>query len=189
MDEIQEQLYTAQNVTASALRQALTDARLRWVYAERMEDIVLTACAGWPPDEAPLERWRHGRAFADELELCWWRRGSGRASEHDGVRYDVRAITAGDAPATEAIDWQAQALADWKAAPSQWLLIGEQDTDRESDCPSWSVARIPRYLYYPAPEQETPPERVAVWATAYRHAGITTLHRLLTVKGVETDEL
>lgn len=189
MDEIQEQMYTDQNVTASALRQALTDPRLRWVYAERMEDIVLTACTGWPPDGVPLERWCHGRAFADELELCWWLRDSERDDSDDGARYDVRAITVGDAPAAEAIHWQAKAIDDDEGTVSQWLLIGEQDTDRESDRPSWSVARIPRYLYYPVPEQKIPPERVAVWTKAYRHAGITTLHRLLAVKGVETDEL
>lgn len=178
-----ERIYSAKGISAAALRQALEDPRLRWVYGERMEDIVLITRTRWLDQEITLEHWHHGRAFAPALELSWWQR--------NGERYEVRAITAGDPPT--GIDWDLWE-SDWDSwqpdATIPWLLVGEHDTDRESDRgPSWSVARIPRYLYYPVPELDAPSTRVAAQARAYRQQGMITLHRLLEVKGVETDDL
>lgn len=169
-----EKIYEAQ-ATLAQLAQALEDARLLWVYAKRLEDIVLDARPAWLAAGVPLERWDQGCAFGPELELCWQRRGD---------TYEVRAIT--EAPPPEVVAWIAWDMGGWRAddgALARWLLVGERDADRESGAPTWSEARIPRYLAYPVPDPTAPPERVALVARVYRCDGLVALHRLVCVEG------
>ncbi|HEY75745.1 MAG TPA: hypothetical protein G4O00_06140 [Thermoflexia bacterium] len=83
--------FAAEDVTPEELRIALGDPRFRWVYAERMEDVVLTWRDAFLEDAAPLERWTHGRAFGPEAELAWW---------WDEGRAEARAIVEGGPPPT-----------------------------------------------------------------------------------------
>lgn len=170
-----EAVYVAQSISLASLTKALQDPRLRWAYAERVEDIVLTWRDALLGDTVPLERWSHGRAFSQELEVCWWRRDGG---------YKVRAIvSAGKPPA--GIAWTLLNTDNWQATGDHAaLLIGEHDTDRSGDVPTWSAARIPRYLPYPVPMSGTLPTRVALVARAYRSGGIVVTQRLVRVEGV-----
>jgi hypothetical protein len=168
-------VYVAE-MTLARLEEALQDARLLWVYAKRLEDIVLARRDDWAASGIPLARWEYGCAFGPELELCWWRR------DHGGDGYDARAITAQTPPDGSA--WTAWDMTDWLPdPPAPWLLVGERDEDRAGAVPTWSTARIPRYLTYPASDPTAPPERVALVAQTYRQADCVTLHRLLRVEG------
>ncbi len=167
-----EKVYEAK-VTLAHLAQALNDSRLLWVYAKRLEDIVLAARAGWLGSGIPLERWEYGCAFGPDLELSWWQRDDG---------YNVRAITAETPP--ENVAWTALDMAGWQADdPVPWLLVGEYDADRKSNVPTWSTARIPRYLAYPVPDLDAPPERVVLVAQTFRQAGHVAICRLVRVEG------
>ena len=169
-----ERVYVASGVTPEALAEALRDPRLRLVYAERMEDTVLTWRDDWLQMPVALERWTYGRAFGEEAELRWQK-------SEDG--YEVRAIAVGDAPA--GIDWKVEPCDDWDERPGEQplLLVGERDRDRPSPQPTWSEARIPRYLTYPveAPAQAT---RVALVQRVYRRNGVVVTTRLLRVEEV-----
>ena len=65
--------YVAENVSTSNLCKALGDERLRWVYAERLQEAVLTCRKDILGGDVPLDHWTHARAFGPELELSWWR--------------------------------------------------------------------------------------------------------------------
>ncbi len=172
-----DKVYVATSVSLAMLADALRDTRLKWAYAERMEDIVLTWRDALLDGAVALERWGHGRAFGPEMEVSWWRRGEG---------YEVRAITAAEQPPT-CIPWTRWDTDSWQAEDDHvTLLIGEHDADRQADVPTWSAARIPRYLLYPVEIStgEKPPSRVALVARAYRTGGIVVTQRLVQVKGV-----
>lgn len=164
--------YTATGVTAAALRHALQDERLTWVYAERMENIVLDWRTEWLKSPDAPEHWMHGRAFGPELELRWEQRQDG---------FEVRVITDGGAPpnglACSEIPFDLAADED----EQRLLLVGERDRDRPSDRPTWSVARIPRYLAYPADGSAA---RVALAQRVYRKSGQVVATRLLRVEEV-----
>jgi hypothetical protein len=167
-----ETVYVAET-TLAHLEQALQDARLLWVYATRLEDIVLVRRDDWAASGVPLERWEYGYAFGPDLELSWQRR------EH-GESYNARAITAATPPDT--IDWTAWDMTGWQSdAPTPWLLLGEHD--KKSNVPTWWTARIPRYLAYPVLDPGDLPERVVLIAQSFRQAGRVALHRLLRVEG------
>ena len=170
-----EAVYVAQSVSLAALTEALQDPRLRWAYAERLENIVLTWHDALLNDATPLERWLHGRAFSQELEVCWWQRDDD---------YEVRAtVSAGKPPS--GITWTPLNTGSWQAADDQVaLLVGDHDADRPGNVPTWSAARIPRYLPYPVPVSGTSPARVALVARAYQSGGIVVTQRLLRVEGV-----
>lgn len=164
-----EAWYIASRVSMADLGRALRDLRLKWVYAERMEDTVLTWRDALLEQQATLARWNHGRAFGLELELTWWRRG-------DSV--DARAIVAqGNLP--EGITWQPYPTNEWKVEEHEVLLVGERDPNVQAEKPVWSTARIPRYLAYPADGSF---QRVALVEHVYRHQGIVVASRLKEVK-------
>lgn len=169
-----ERVYVASGVSAEALTEALRDPRLRWVYAERMEDTVLAWHEAWLRTPVSLDRWTHGRAFGEEAELRWQKGERG---------YEVRAIAVGVAPT--GIGWKAEPCDDWEANPyeQRLLLVGDRDRDRPSPQPTWSAARIPRYLAYPvaAPARAT---RVALVQRVYRRNGAIVTTRLLRVEEV-----
>jgi hypothetical protein len=170
-----ESVYSAQSVPSAALKVVLEDERLRWVYAERMEDIVLTWCQDWLNSPIPLECWCHGRAFGPELEVSWWRRDDS---------YDVRSIVvAGDRPRD--IAWVALDTKEWQRDAEQTILLtGEHDTDRSTCVPTWSAARIPRYLPYPVEVGEMLPRRVGLVQCVYRVSGVIVTERLIRVQEV-----
>lgn len=163
-------LYTATDVTAASLRHALQDRRLTWVYAERMENTVLDWRVEWLKLPGAPERWTHGRAFGPDLELRWEQRQDG---------FEVRVITNGCAPpdglSLAEVPFNLTADED----EQQLLLIGERDRDRPSDRPTWSAARIPCYLAYPADDSAA---RVALAQRVYRQNGQVIATRLLRVK-------
>ena len=168
-----EQVHIAKGVAWTALGQALADPRLTWVYAERLEDIVLAECEIWLTGPAPLQRWSHGRAFSSTLEVAWWQEG-------DNV--SVRAIGTGTPPA--GITWEAQDTSGWGPDPDvAQLLAGQLDTDHPYSQPTWSTARLPRYLAYPV-MGEPPPERVALVVRSYRVEGVLVTERLVSLEGV-----
>lgn len=172
-----ERVYVAPSVSPAVLAEALRDARLHWAYAERLEDTVLTWRDALLNGDVPLERWDHGRAFGPELEVSWWQCDEG---------YEVRAIISiGQPPAC--ISWKRLDTDGWQAEGDYvTLLIGEHDTDRPTDMPTWSAARIPRYLPYPVEVLggKKPPSRATLVARVYRAGGIIVTQRLVQVKGV-----
>jgi len=172
---VNEIIYGAQSVSPAILQEVLQDERLRWVYAERVEDTVLTWRDALLDETVPLERWHHGRAFGPDLEIGWWQWDEG---------YEVRAIVAAGRPPVS-IAWAIVDAADWQEGDDQIiLLIGEHDADRPTDVPTWSVARIPRYLAYPVKVGTAPPQRVALVQRVYRLNGIVVTERLVRLKEV-----
>jgi hypothetical protein len=171
-----EMVYVAPSVSPAMLTEALRDTRLHWAYAERLEDTVLTWRDALLNGDVPLKRWDHGRAFGPEMEVSWWRRDEG---------YEVRAIiSTGQPPAV--ILWTRLDTGGWQAEDDHVaLLIGEHDADRPTDVPTWSAARIPRYLPYPVEVSERKtPLRAALVVRVYRAGGIIVTQRLVQVKGV-----
>jgi hypothetical protein len=167
-----DRVYRADQVPTPLLREALHDERLRWAFAERMEDTVLTYCAELLDGTVDLGRWSHGRAFGPGLELAWWKRD---------VEMEARAIVAGGGEPPPGIDWDLLSPAGWQRADAEaTLLWGELDPDVPAGEPSWSTAQIPRYLGHPIADGAP---RVVLVRQAYRQGGIVIASRLVEVKG------
>ena len=168
-----DECYIADAVSLPDLARALCDARLQWVYAERMEDTVLTWREALLDGPVDLARWTHGRAFGMDLELAWWRRGE---------VWQARAIlSAGQAP--EGIAWEPYPTEGWEsqAGDGRVLLLGERDPGVQAGEPLWSTERIPRYLKYPA---DGDARRVALLKRSYRQRGVVVAWRLVGVDKV-----
>jgi hypothetical protein len=167
--------YTAHQVSIVGLASALRDPRLRWVYAERTADIVLTRHDALLDGSLPLERWTHGRAFGPELELAWWCTGD---------QLQARTVTTGGEP-PRGIDWEPRATQGWEPQTQRGrdtLLLGERDPDAPGDDPKWSEVRIPRYLEYPVAGNAA---RVALVRQTYQRQGVVVAWRLVEVRGVD----
>jgi hypothetical protein len=183
-------IYVVGQASLEHLKAALGDERLTWAYASRMEDTGL----GWLRDlldeqqplgaplsdgrpGVPLARWSEGRAFGPELEVDWWR---------DGGTYRLRALLEEGKP-PQGVDWGKPVSTALKANGGERsvLLHGELDKDRSASAgrPTWSEARIPRYLVHPCQIQEgtVPPKQVALVAQDYARNGAVVLTRLLKV--------
>jgi hypothetical protein len=182
-------IYVVEQASIEDLRTALGDERLTWAYASRMEDTGL----GWlrnlldeqplgaPPSDrrpgVPLTRWSEGWAFGPELEVDWWR---------DGGTYRLRALLEEGEP-PQGVDWGEPVSTALRANGGERyvLLHGELDKDRSASAgrPTWSEARIPRYLAHPCQIQEgtDPPRQVTLVVRDYACNGAVVLTRLLKV--------
>lgn len=179
---------TAREVSLETLRRVLAENNLQWVYAERMADTGLGTVAdllageplGAPQDGSrpgvELARWEHGRAFGPRLEIDWWR---------EGETFRLRALSEVALP--QGIDWRepddGPALVA-VGAPRAMMLYGTLDEKSPPDRPTWSEARVPRYLAYPVPFDDSPPERVALLGQDYARRGVVVLTRLVGVAPV-----
>jgi len=176
---------TAQGVSLEALRRVLAENNLRWVYAERMADTGLGTVAdllageplGAPKDGSrpgvELARWKHGRAFGPDLEVDWWREGEAfrlRALSEATLPQGVEWQEPGDGPALVAV-----------GAPRAMTLYGTHDEKSPPDRPTWSEARVPRYLAHPVHIDGSPPSRVALLGQDYAQRGVVVLTRLVGV--------
>lgn len=171
-------IQTASEVSLSALQELLAATAWTWAYTERQADIVLTKRAALlEGNQAPVAQWEHGRAFNAELEISWWQRGAS---------YDVRWIATTAMTAPVAISWNVLDTSEWTASEQRWLLIGERDANRKDTVPTWSVARIPRYLPYPLELEAgaSSPTRVALVSRLYRVRHVPRITRLLRVEEV-----
>jgi hypothetical protein len=158
--------FVAQDVEIDDLLVALEDTRLQWLYAERMENTVLTALSAAREDSNEILSGSHGRAFGPQAEVAWWRA--------EGT-FQVRVcITEGSPPSGMSLR-PYDAAEDWEPVSSTGqpaLLLG----DRSEEETAWSVARIPRYLHYPVQEAW---ERVALVTQRYHHRGKVVAQRLV----------
>jgi len=169
-----DEWYTADAVSIPDLARALRDARLQWVYAERMEDTILTWREALLDGSVDLARWTHGRVFGPDLELAWWRRGEA---------LQARAILSADQTPPEGIAWEPYPTEGWKSqdGDGRVLLLGECDPEAPADEPLWSTERIPRYLQYPIAGEA---QRVALLKRSYRQRGVVVAWRLLGIEKV-----
>lgn len=171
-------IYTAKSVAPQALRQSLADSRLKWVYAESLSDTILAYTEDFLRNEngENLLRWEHGRAFDEALELDWWRTGQ---------TFRLRLLT--EAGVLDGIKWnepEALVLQPVQDEPYPLRLHGTRDEHTaSSERPTWSEARIPRYMTYPIQigKGQEPPHRVVLRALDYARAGCVVLTRLVEV--------
>jgi len=166
--------YTVRGISFDDLSQALHDARLQWVYAERMEDTVLTWRDDFLKSSIDLAQWSHGRAFGPDAELAWWCRGK---------YIEMRAIVGTENPPA-GITWEPFPTDGWEPVRRdgiEELLIGERDPNVPTVEPQWSTARIPRYMEYPT---DGSARRVALIKQAYRYMGVIVAWRLVRVQKV-----
>jgi hypothetical protein len=190
MPEQNEQLlriYQIERGTLEDLKAALSDERLIWVFAGRMEDAGL----GWlrdllnkqplgaPPSDdrpgVPLKNWHQGRAFGPELEVDWWR-------EEETCR--LRVLLEKDKP-PEGVDWGEPIDHSLKPQGGKRSLLLHGVLDASSTPPhfTWSEARIPRHLAHPwdLEDKTAPPERVILLGQDYARNGAVVLTRWLKV--------
>lgn len=180
-------IYVIEQTSIEELRAVLSDERLTWAYALRMEDTAL----GWLRDllnekplgapldgvrpGLPLKCWTEGRAFGPQLEVDWQR---------DGETYHLRALLEEGEP-PQNVDWGVPDGATLRAHGGEHyvLLHGALDESSEAGRPTWSEARIPRRLAYPYdPQAEMAlPQRVALAVQDYARDGVVVLTRLLQV--------
>lgn len=187
----QLRIYVVEQVSIEALQTALSDERLVWAFASRMEDTGL----GWlrdmlderplgaPPAArrpgVPMSRWEEGRAFGPNLEVDWWR---------EGEIYRLRALLEEGSPPAD-VDWGEPVGGPLSASGDERyeLLHGELDKDSSGDLPTWSEARIPRRLAHPyeAPQGREPASRVSLVVQDYARDGAVVLTRLLRVTSAQ----
>lgn len=161
-------------VNAAAFTPLLSSLPLPWLYAERMETIVLCWLKEAQSQAIPWNQWRHGRAFGPEGELAWWKNNTGG--------YDLRWLGETMTPPPEGIAWQE--IGEWKAIadPVATLLHGDNG---DGSSPRWGEARIPFYQHYPVALTEAGiPARVSLLTQHYQGEGVARLVRLLAVLGV-----
>lgn len=171
--------YLIKEANIETLKTAFQDERLKWVYAERMEDTVLANKAELLEGSVDLSSWKHGRVFGPDLEIAWWQSEKG---------LDVRAYIENES-LPEGIRLEVDPLGSsiQLLGMEDVLLFGEHDakkTSQESE-PAWSTARIPRYLYYPVGNGA--PNRVALTVAYYLVEGMRREQRLVRISGGESD--
>jgi len=176
---------TAREISLDTLRQVLAHSNLQWAYAERMADTGLGTIAdllegeplGSPKDGnrpgVGLERWEHGRAFGPDLEIDWWR---------EGETFRLRGLSESALP--EEITWTEP---NGSSPPTVvgtlrvMTLYGIHDKASSPERPTWSEARVPRYLAYPIQCDDQPPQRVTLLGQDYARRGVVVMTRLVGV--------
>lgn len=161
--------YVRRGVAAADLN-ALVEAQPGdWFYGERPPDTVLVWASGALDGGLAWADWRHGRRFGPEGELAWWPEAGG-------------AFTCRLLAGPGAAGWEG--ATEYTAADdevNETLLHGLYDED--SDPPTWSEARIPRYLAYPVEDNAPGLNTRAVLLTrGYRGPAGDRLERLLAVE-------
>ena len=165
-----ERWFISRQVSSDQLRECLSDPRLRWVYAERVSDVVLDELQEWLAGPVGLENWLHGRAFSSEMEIAWWQEES---------MFSLRACIENGTPPTGPT-WQPDPGGSQltRQSEEEMLLFGEYDPEKgDIQQPTWSTARIPRYLTYPV--SGNPTERVALKVAYYQFNNMRCEQRLL----------
>jgi hypothetical protein len=194
-----EQWFWAQGVNLAQVEKVLADSRLRWVYAERMEDTVLASAEQFRSLSISLEQWTHGRAFGEDIEIAWWVKEDAfelRAYAQDGkpprlvetmedLTSKLKGLFSQDNE-TPLQDWQLHPQADQLALDTEERiqLVGELESTAPKGFqgPVWATARIPRYLDYPV--EAGKPERVAMVRAVYSLGGMRREQRLVRLEGV-----
>jgi hypothetical protein len=143
-------------------------AELRWVYAERMEEITLCRAANLA---GGIAAWPTGRAFGPAIELRWERSETG---------YRL-VILSEDTPPPEVkgLAWQKAAVCQ-KAVERKALLWGEHNAETET----WLATQIPRPFAYPVDEVK---KRVRLVGLDYCQGEITLITRLKEVESYEPE--
>lgn len=163
--------YTRFDVEAETLDALAGQEIGPWLYAEKPADTVLIWLSDAPEYRTPWHAWRHGRIFGPEREFAWWREAEGlftcrllAETAHPGPEW-------GTAEEYVAIAYQAEST----------LLHGLLDMENV-DPPTWSEARIPRYLSYPvAAAGLTIDTRAVLLTQRYHGPSGDTLSRLTAV--------
>jgi hypothetical protein len=153
-----------------------------WLYGEAETGLLLQKLAD---ARAEWKAWRHGRAFGPAAELDWWEEEGGRYRGRYRLRFLAASVAPPDDPAlpwSDAEEWDA-----WDDEPAVTLLHGTYDRDRSQtqERPSWSEARIPRWLHYPVdvPAADAPEAlRAVLVSRAYAQNGIVGLNRLIEIR-------
>lgn len=163
--------YVAENVSMSDLRKALGDERLRWVYAERLQEAVLTCRKDILEGDIPLDHWTHARAFGPELELSWWRNQG---------HLEVRAIlTEKEAPLPGPLSWQPYPTEGWDSVFDDQVWLSNNSAPQQSgNVPAWSTARISKYKCSLSNEQSP---QFGVLQRLYFYEDLVIAYRLLEV--------
>ena len=166
-----------------ALRWTLSDSgpALTTIYLESETRIVLTALSNFlgPKITLPPVRWLTGRAFGPALEIRW---------RSEGDQFEVTALTESDAGPKGWTDSQWNALLDPAARPRDVLLVGVNSTalalehvlyNSQPQGGLWVDTRIPRPLYYPAPDPRV--RRVVLHCMDYLSRDLVVLTRLCSL--------
>ncbi len=171
-------------VTASfdetGLRQTLStfNAHLKTIYLESETRIVLVPLADFlgPKITLPPVRWLTGRAFGPALEVRW---------RLEGDVFETTALTESDVGPANWQESKWNALLDPVTQPRDVLLVGINSTalppdhalyNAQPDGGLWIDTRVPRPLYYPAPDPKA--HRVVLHCLDYLSRGLVVLTRL-----------
>lgn len=144
MSDLAINRYTADGVDGATLTQLVGMGKWRWAYVERPSGTELTWFAVLADENEPWPSWHHARLFNERAELAWWQ-------EYDGL-FTCR-LLASDPPTSPV--WQQGGrykplnLMEKQWQPEATLLHGRWNGN--TDPPTWSEPRVPRYLAYPVP--------------------------------------
>lgn len=179
------QAYFLEDISAEAISRLLAWGKEKkvwhWLYGEQMTQITLAYLVEeLEISPSAWRQWSHGRVFGDTCELAWWSLSKDQ--------YALRLlIESGDQP--PGLAWGVgEEWLPWGGVNAT-LLHGSLDTKRskESGQPSWSEARIPRYLHYPVKVnldtvQEDDVIQVILETQPYAQHGVVGLSRLAVVR-------
>ncbi|MCC7446700.1 MAG: hypothetical protein IT324_04750 [Anaerolineae bacterium] len=164
----------------ATLRQTLTayNTLLTTIYLESETRVVLSPLGDFlgPKITLPPVRWLIGRAFGPALEIRW---------HVEGDQFEATALTESGAGPD---DWQPSqwnTLLDPTTHPRDVLLVGVNTLalppdhihhNAQPDGGLWIDTRIPRPLYYPAPDPKA--QRVVLRCLDYLSHGLVVITRL-----------
>lgn len=164
--------YTRTGVSPDWLTEQLAAGDWRWAYAERQDDIILCWLSHLP---GGVNHWDHGRAFALQSELAWWRQPDGSLQ--------LRLLA--ETPPASGHGWQDGGVWQPYGPVQQTVLHGlRDDAPPDPETPAWSEQRIPRWLHYPVPlDSRGAPLRVVLLVQPYAQNELVGLTRLLALDG------
>lgn len=142
MSDLTINRFTADGIDGGTLPELVSQGDWRWASVEQPSGTELTWFATLAAKSLPWASWHHARLFSEETELAWW-------LEYNG-RFTCRLLTANHPDNSV---WQPGgtykpfALSERSWQPEATLLHGRWNGN--TDPPSWSEPRIPRYLHYP----------------------------------------
>ena len=146
MSDLTINRFTAVGMNDATLNELVGQGVWCWAYVERPSGTELTWFTALADENEPWSSWHHARLFNETAELAWWR-------EYDG-RFTCRLLTR-DQPTNPV--WQPGGsyeplnLFNREWQPEATLLHGHWNGN--TDPPSWSEPRVPRYLEYPVPTE------------------------------------